>query len=90
MPELLIIFVIALVVFGPRRLPELGRSLGRAITEFRRAAQEFSTTLEEEVERDNEGRRSVTPAQCAGSGGSDTPASTTAGAPEREQVAAAR
>lgn len=52
MPELLVIFVIALVVFGPRRLPELGRSLGRTIAEFKRATSELQSTLEREVEID--------------------------------------
>lgn len=51
-PELLVIFVIALVVFGPRRLPELGRSLGRTINEFKRAGSELQHTLEREVEDD--------------------------------------
>ena len=40
MPELLIIFVIALIIFGPRKLPELGRSLGRSLGEFKRAIDE--------------------------------------------------
>ena len=44
--ELLLILVIALVVFGPKRLPELGRALGRAMREFRRASDEFRSTLE--------------------------------------------
>ena len=51
-PELLVIFVIALVVFGPRRLPELGRSLGRTINEFKRASAELQNTLEREIELD--------------------------------------
>lgn len=50
MPELIIIFVIALIVFGPRRLPDLGRSLGRAISEFKRATNELQTTVEHEIE----------------------------------------
>lgn len=50
MPELIIIFVIALIVFGPRKLPELGRSLGKAISEFKRATNELQSTLDREVE----------------------------------------
>ena len=49
MQELIIIFVIALIVFGPRKLPELGRSLGRSINEFKRASNELKSTLEDEV-----------------------------------------
>ncbi|HXE81281.1 MAG TPA: twin-arginine translocase TatA/TatE family subunit [Vicinamibacterales bacterium] len=49
MQELVIIFVIALLVFGPRKLPELGRSLGRSINEFKRASNELRSTLEDEV-----------------------------------------
>jgi len=49
MPELIIILVIALIIFGPRKLPELGRSLGRSIGEFKRASNELRNTLEEEI-----------------------------------------
>jgi len=49
MPELIIIFVIALIIFGPRKLPELGRSLGRSLSEFKRASNELKNTLEEEI-----------------------------------------
>ena len=44
--ELVLIFVIALLVFGPKNLPQLGRSLGRAMREFRRASDEFRSTVE--------------------------------------------
>jgi TatA/E family protein of Tat protein translocase len=44
--ELLLIMVIALLVFGPKRLPELGRAIGRATREFRRASDEFRSTIE--------------------------------------------
>jgi sec-independent protein translocase protein TatA len=49
-PEILLIMVIALLLFGPRKLPELGKSLGRAIREFKRASSELQETLEREVE----------------------------------------
>jgi len=49
MPELVVIFVIALIVFGPRKLPELGRSLGRGINEFKKATSALHSTLEDEV-----------------------------------------
>ena len=49
MPELIIIFVIALIIFGPRKLPELGRTLGKSLAEFKRATNELKTTLEDEI-----------------------------------------
>ena len=54
MPELIIIFVIALIIFGPRKLPELGRSLGKSISEFKRASNELKSTLEEEIRLDEQ------------------------------------
>lgn len=51
MPELIIIAVIALVVLGPRRLPELGRAAGRAISAFTKASQELTGSLEQELRR---------------------------------------
>lgn len=48
-PELIVIFVIALIVFGPKKLPDLGRALGRGIAEFKRASQEVKESIETEV-----------------------------------------
>ena len=61
MPELIIIFVIALIIFGPRKLPELGRSLGKSISEFKRASTELRTTLEEEIRIDEQQSEKDTP-----------------------------
>lgn len=60
MPELVIIFVIALIIFGPRKLPELGKSLGRSLNEFKRASNELKSTLEDEIRVEEQ--RTATPA----------------------------
>ena len=52
LPELLLIFVIALLLFGPRKLPDIGKSLGKAMGEFRRASNDLQRSLEEEVAAD--------------------------------------
>jgi TatA/E family protein of Tat protein translocase len=54
MPELIIIFVIALIIFGPRKLPELGKTLGKSLAEFRRASNDLRSTLEEEIRLDEQ------------------------------------
>ena len=59
MPELIIIFVIALIIFGPRKLPELGRSLGKSLAEFKRASNELKSTLEEEIRLDEQQRSTL-------------------------------
>lgn len=49
-PEIVLILVLALIVFGPRKLPEVGKSVGRMLAEFRKASNEFRRTVEDEVE----------------------------------------
>jgi TatA/E family protein of Tat protein translocase len=66
MPELIIILVIALIIFGPRKLPELGRSLGKSIGEFKKASNELRSTLEEEIRvEEQRDQREKTPAAPA-------------------------
>jgi TatA/E family protein of Tat protein translocase len=49
MPEMIFIFLLALVLFGPKKLPELGRQLGKALGEFKKASNEFKNQLEMEM-----------------------------------------
>ncbi|TET68074.1 MAG: TatA/E family twin arginine-targeting protein translocase [Candidatus Aminicenantes bacterium] len=51
-PELLIILVIALLIFGPKKLPEVGRSIGKALREFRKTSDEIKEKFEEEIQAD--------------------------------------
>ena len=64
MPEMLVILVIALIIFGPRKLPELGKSLGKSLAEFKRASNDLRNTLEEEikVEEQQNVKRTAPPA----------------------------
>jgi sec-independent protein translocase protein TatA/sec-independent protein translocase protein TatB len=49
LPELILIFAIALIVFGPKKLPEVGRSIGKAIREFKRTTEDIKGKFEEEI-----------------------------------------
>jgi sec-independent protein translocase protein TatA len=51
MPELILIFIVALLVFGPKKLPEIGKSLGKGLAEFKRASDELKKTIENEMEQ---------------------------------------
>lgn len=46
-PEMVVILLLALLIFGPKKLPEIGRTLGGAVRELRKAAREFSSTIEQ-------------------------------------------
>ncbi len=58
-PELVVIFVVALLVFGPRKLPELGKTLGKGLAEFKRASNELKRTWEDEVRAEEEELRKI-------------------------------
>src|SRR5438552_16661228 len=48
-PEMIFIFVLALIIFGPKKMPEIGRQIGRALAEFKRASNEFKSQIETEI-----------------------------------------
>jgi TatA/E family protein of Tat protein translocase len=52
LPELLIILVVALIVFGPKKLPDLARSLGKGMAEFKKATDDFKSTIDQDVKVD--------------------------------------
>ena len=61
-PEMVFIFVLALLLFGPKKLPEVGRTLGKAMSEFRRASSELKATFDREMktlERETESIKEV-------------------------------
>jgi sec-independent protein translocase protein TatA len=71
--EILIILAIALIVFGPRRLPEMGRTIGRSLREFRRAAAEMRAEIEEDLDDEpprvaHSPRNRVPPGRAPGTG----------------------
>jgi sec-independent protein translocase protein TatA len=74
-PEMLIIFVVALIVFGPRKLPELGRSLGKSLSEFKRASNELRNTLDDEIKQEERFKPPPQPTPTP-SDGPDSPTST--------------
>lgn len=51
MPELIFIFALALLILGPKKLPELGKQLGKGLGEFKRASNDLKRSIEEEVEK---------------------------------------
>jgi Tat protein translocase TatB subunit len=84
MPELIVILVVALVVLGPNRLPELARTLGKAMAEFRRQSTDIMDEFQNQmrVEEDTARRASVkpptpapTPTSTASGGGTPPPSS---------------
>lgn len=56
-PELLFILVLALLIFGPKRLPEVGRTIGKGMAQFRKATTDLKRTIESEISLEEEPRR---------------------------------
>ena len=82
MPELLVILVVALVVLGPKRLPEVARSLGKAMAEFRRQTADVMDEFQvQALLEDEPPKRPPTPAPAPGATPATAPAATAAAAP---------
>ena len=75
MPELIVILVVALLVLGPKRLPEVARSLGRAVAEFRRQSNEVMEEFQAQIDSDERSARAPKPSSKPGNGG-DRPETT--------------
>jgi sec-independent protein translocase protein TatA len=65
MPEMIIILVIALIVIGPNKLPELAKSLGKGLAEFKKATEDFQKNVQEEARKSDEKETKSTPPQVA-------------------------
>ena len=63
-PELVLILVLALIIFGPRKLPEIGKSMGKMLAEFRKASADFQRTIEDEVEAERTRAPTAPPAEA--------------------------
>jgi len=77
MPELMVIFVIALLVFGPKELPKIGKTIGKAMAELRRASEDLKEGIQREIdlsERESEGSGSPSPEVAAATVPTDSPA----------------
>ncbi|HEX8713090.1 MAG TPA: twin-arginine translocase TatA/TatE family subunit [Terracidiphilus sp.] len=93
-PHLIVIFVIALVIFGPEKLPELARNAGKLMAEFRRATSDIRGTFEthlRDLEREANDRRidSVSPARSSDAQGSYAQSAANAAAAQNPQITAA-
>ena len=82
MPELVLIFIVALLVFGPKKLPDIGKSIGKGLAEFKRASDDLKRTIEQEIEQGKQEvasvREQVTGAVSAGAASSAAPVETSA------------
>jgi sec-independent protein translocase protein TatA len=86
--ELIVILVIGLLVLGPKRLPEIARSLGRGLTEFRRASTDLRQSLALEDEPERHAPPPQAPAQTALAGQEDPPEGNTIAPPQRDTESA--
>jgi TatA/E family protein of Tat protein translocase len=88
-PEMMFIFLLALILFGPKKLPEIGRQIGKGLAEFKRASREFQSQIEDEVrklELEADLKNTIAPAPVANTVSSEPP-TLTVGSSEVSQPA---
>ena len=93
-PEMIFLFLMALIIFGPKKLPEIGRQIGRALNEFKRASNEFKAQIESEISQlDLENTRQTIlpplPQPPVGAVASSSPPPTEISVPESNSLAKA-
>jgi len=85
MPELIIIFIIALIVIGPQKLPELAKSLGKGLAEFKRASEDFQRSVQEESLREEAKNTTANQAQSTDGSQGETPAESRHESPDEKK-----
>jgi sec-independent protein translocase protein TatA len=85
MPELIVILVIALIVIGPQKLPDLARSLGKGLAEFKRATEDFKKSVEDETREQEEKERQVKEVAARESAAPPPDKAATASPPEKDK-----
>lgn len=61
MPEVLVILIVALIIFGPKKLPDLAKSLGKGFAEFKRASQDFKNSVDVELDKEDKNEEMTQP-----------------------------
>ena len=90
-PEMMFIFILALILFGPKKLPEIGRQIGKGLAEFKRASREFQSQIEDEVrklELETDLNRTIAPTPLANTVAAGPP-TLTAGSKSEPEVTSA-
>ncbi|HKT23317.1 MAG TPA: TatA/E family twin arginine-targeting protein translocase [Terriglobales bacterium] len=91
-PEMMFIFILALIIFGPKKLPEIGRQIGKGLAEFKRASREFQSQIEDEVrklELDADIKNTIAPISLTDTVSSTPPALTVGNSPTVEEATTA-
>jgi TatA/E family protein of Tat protein translocase len=89
-PEMMFIFILALILFGPKKLPEIGKQIGKGLAEFKRASREFQSQIEDEVRKlevETDFKNTIAPISLTDTVATRPPALTVGSAPESSSTA---